>query len=258
MIIMSGKLYGVGVGTGASDLMTLRAVNCLKAVDCIAIPRRDRFSPSVAWTVAEPVVGQVNDQERIFLNFPMTKDPTRLRPAWDIAFAEIGRRLGDGKNVAFITEGDPFVYSTFIYLYNHAKAEWPDVTVEVIPGVTSISSVPITAGIPLADGQEKVAIIPASYGIEELRTILRMFDTIILMKVSCVMKDIVAALEAEGLLEHSVYVAKATMKGEQIIWDLKSIKEGNCVYFSMVMVKKAAKSGLLEGKTQKEKQRCLT
>jgi precorrin-2/cobalt-factor-2 C20-methyltransferase len=251
-----GKLYGVGVGTGASDLMTLRAVNCLKTVDCIAIPRRDRFTPSVAWTAAEPVIGEAPGQERIFLNFPMTKDPIRLRPAWDIAFAEIGRRLREGKNTAFITEGDPFVYSTFIYLYNYAKVQWPDTVVEVIPGVSSICAVPMTAGLPLADGQEKVAILPASYGTEDLRIILRMFDTIILMKVSSVMKDIIAVLEAEGLLAHSVYVAKATMKGEQVIWDLKSIQEENCVYFSMVVVKKTRRSGLLEGRCHNEDRIC--
>ena len=118
-----GKLFGVGVGPGAPDLMTLRSVNCLKTADCIAIPRRDAFSPSVAWRIAEPSVGEVPGQERMQLNFPMTKNPEILKPAWDSAFAEIGKRLKDGKNVAFITEGDPFVYSTFIYLYQHAKKE---------------------------------------------------------------------------------------------------------------------------------------
>ena len=120
-----GKLYGIGVGPGASDLMTLRAVNYLQKVDCIAIPRRDKFSPSVAWRIAEPNVGEVKGQERLFLNFPMTKDPTIIKPAWDAAFKEIGQRLLDGKSVAFIAEGDPFVYSTFIYLYNAAPQLWP-------------------------------------------------------------------------------------------------------------------------------------
>jgi precorrin-2 methylase len=76
------------------------------------------------------------------------------------------------------------------------------------------------------------------------------------MKVSSVMKDIIAVLEAEGLLAHSVYVAKATMKGEQVIWDLKSIQEENCVYFSMVVVKKTRRSGLLEGRCHNEDRIC--
>lgn len=244
-----GTLYGVSVGPGAADLMTLRAVHCLKTVACIAIPRKDKYSPSVAWNIAKGNVGEIEGQERIYLNFPMTKDPVHLKPAWDIAFKEIGQRLDAGQDVAFITEGDAFVYSTFIYLYNHAKKHWPDVNVEVIPGVSSISAVPVTAGIPLADGQEKVAIVPASYGTEDLRTIFRLFDTIILMKVSSVMDKVTTALETEGLLNHAVYVAKATMKEEKIITDLRSVRDDQCVYFSMIVVKKTGRSGILEGKT---------
>jgi len=249
-----GKLYGVSVGPGAGDLMTIRALKCLKNVDCIAIPRKDKFSPSVAWGIAKDMVGEIQDQERLYLNFPMTKDPILLKPAWDIAFQEIKDRLDAGKNVAFISAGDVFVYSTFIYLYNHANEYWPEIEVEVIAGVSSISAVPIVAGIPLADGQERVAIIPASYQTYDLRSIFQMFDTIVLMKVSSVMNKIVDALEAEGLLDKAVYVAKATMKEEQIVWDVKSIKDDRCVYFSMIVVSKKNRSGILEGKKIEEAQ----
>ena len=243
-----GKLYGVGVGPGASDLMTLRAVNCLRGVDCIAIPRRDKFSPSVAWRIAEPNVGAVETQERLFLDFPMTKDPAILKPAWESAFAQIGERLMQGKSVAFIAEGDPFVYSTFIYLYNAAPQLWPGIDIAVVPAVSSLTAVAVTAGVPVADGQERVAIIPASYGTEDLRAIFKMFDTVLLMKVSSVMPQIVDALEAEGLLDRAAYVSKATMKEQKIVWDVASIKNDRCDYFSMVIVCKKSRSGILEGK----------
>lgn len=245
-----GKLYGVGVGPGAPDLMTLRAVHCLRGVECIAIPRRDQFSPSVAWTIAGPNVGDVPGQDRFFIHFPMTKNPEILKPAWDIAFKEIGDRLDAGKNVAFITEGDPFVYSTFIYLYNHAKKNWPEIDVEVVPAVSSISAVPIVAGMAVADGEERIAVIPASYGIEDLRTILKTFDTILLMKVSSVMPQVVEAIEAEGLLDSAVYVSRATMKQQKIIRDIVAIKNDRCDYFSMVVVCKKSRSGILEGRTR--------
>ncbi len=244
----SGKLYGVGVGPGASDLLTLRAVDCLRKVDCIAIPRKDQFSPSVAWSIAQPNLGEIAQQERFFLEFPMTKDSLRLKPAWDMAFQEIYQRLQGGKSVAFVTEGDPFVYSTFIYLYHHAQKHWSDVDVEVIPGVTSLSAVAIAADIPLADGQERIAIIPASYGLDDLRTILRMFDTVLLMKVSSCMPEVVKAIDAEGLLGCAVYVSKATMKQQKIIRDIARIKNDHCDYFSMVVVCKKNRSGILEGK----------
>lgn len=247
-----GKLYGVGVGPGASDLMTLRAVNCLQKVDCIAIPRRDKFSPSVAWRIAEPNVGEIKDQERLFLNFPMTKDPTIIKPAWEIAFKEIGQRLMEGKSVAFIAEGDPFVYSTFIYLYNVAPKLWPGIEIEVIPAVSSLTAVAITANMPIADGQERVAVIPASYGTQDLRKIFQMFDTILLMKVSSVMPQIVEALEAEGLLDCAAYVSKATMKEQKIVFDVASIKNDRCDYFSMVIVCKKSRNGILEGRVVKD------
>ena len=243
-----GKLYGIGVGPGASDLMTLRAVHCLRNVDCIAIPRKDQFSPSVAWRIAQSNVGEMEGQERLFLNFPMTKDPVILKPAWDAAFKTIGERLIKGRSVAFISEGDPFVYSTFIYLYNAAPKLWPGIEIEVVPGVSSLSAVPISAHLPVADGQERVAVVPASYGLQDLKTILGLFDTILLVKVSSVMPQIVAILQEEGLLGQAVYVSKATMKEEKIIWDVASIKNDRCDYFSMVVVCKKSRSGILEGR----------
>jgi precorrin-2/cobalt-factor-2 C20-methyltransferase len=243
-----GKLYGVGVGPGAPDLMTLRSVERLRKADCIAIPRRDKFTPSVAWSIAEPNVGEIPGQERLFLYWPMTKNPEILKPAWEAAFKEIGARLYAGKSVAFISEGDPFIYSTFIYLYNHAKKNWTDVEVEVIPAVSSLSAVPVVADMPIADGEERIAVIPASYNTGDLRAILKTFDTVLLLKVSSVMPKVVEAIEAEGLLGRAVYVSKATMPQQKIVRDIASIKNDRCDYFSMVVVCKKDRSGILEGR----------
>ncbi len=243
-----GKLYGVGVGPGASDLLTLRALKVLQTVPVIAIPRRSEFDPSVAWTIAQPVVGSIPDQERLFLEFPMTKDSTRLKPAWETAFAKIGERLEKGLSVAFISEGDPFVYSTFIYLYNEAPLRWPGISIEVVPGLSSLTAISAVTGIPLADGQERVAILPATYGTEDLARYLEEFDTVVLMKVSSVMPQIVATLEKLGLSDKAVYVSKATMAQQKIVWDLPSIKNDHCDYFSMVVISRRQRSGILTGK----------
>jgi precorrin-2/cobalt-factor-2 C20-methyltransferase len=241
-----GKLYGVGVGPGAPDLMTLRAVKVLRDADVIAIPRANRFVKSVAWRIAEPNVPKRETQELLMLEFPMTKDAAVLAPAWDVAFIEIGRRLEQGKSVAFITEGDPLFYSTFTYLKNQAPKRWPGITIEIVPAVSSFTAVPSVIQTTIADGQERVAVVPASYGLEELPAILKLFDTVLLMKVSSVMPRLVAALEAEGLLDRAVYVSKATMEQQLIVTDLPSIQNDKCDYFSMVMVKKNDRSGILE------------
>lgn len=242
-----GTLYGVGLGPGASDLMTLRALDCLRKVDCIILPRKDEKSPSVAWNIAEETVGPVPGQERLFLNFPMSRNPKVTTLAWDIAVKEIKDRIFAGKNVAFITIGDPFIYSSFIYLYEYAQKSWPEIQINVVPGVSSISAAPIATGIPVADGQERIAIIPAVYNKDDLRTIIRMFDTTILMKVSSVMPEIIEVIESEGLLDKSVYVASATMDKEQIVTDIRTIKDKPGTYFSMVVIAKKVRSGVLFG-----------
>lgn len=88
-----GKLYGVGVGPGATDLITLRAVQILNSVNVLAIPKTSEHLETFAWRVCSPIIQENSSQEKLFLHFPMTKDPEVLIPAWDKAFAEIGKRL---------------------------------------------------------------------------------------------------------------------------------------------------------------------
>ncbi|MBI3768378.1 MAG: precorrin-2 C(20)-methyltransferase [Deltaproteobacteria bacterium] len=242
-----GKLYGVGAGPGAPDLMTLRAVSVLKAALVLALPRSSDYGASMAWRIVEPVVGDVPGQERLFLTFPMIKDPERLRPAWERAFAAIGERLKQGLSVAFITEGDPSLYSTFIYLQREAPRRWPGVEVEVVPGVSSIAAVPAVTGVPLADGLERIAILPANYGVDDLACVLDSFDTTILMKIGPEMANVVALLEAKGLLDRAVYVSKATMRDQRIVRDLRQVagERGDC--FAMIVVSRKERSGLLAG-----------
>jgi precorrin-2/cobalt-factor-2 C20-methyltransferase len=242
-----GKLYGVGVGPGASDLVTLRALEVMRRADVLALPRSADFGASKAWEIVRPVLGQVAGQERLFLTFPMSKDPARLRPAWDRAFEAIGERLAEGRSVAFATEGDPSLFSTFIYLAREAPERWPGVEVEVVPGVSSVMAVPAVTGIPLADGQERIAIVPATYGIEDIDTLLGQFDTVVLMKLGPELPAIRAALERHRLTDRAVYVSKATMPEQRIERDLGKVEgeRGDC--FAMVIVSRKERNGLLAG-----------
>jgi precorrin-2/cobalt-factor-2 C20-methyltransferase len=242
---MPAKLFGVGVGPGAPDLLTLRAIRILRGAEVLAIPRRSKWDRSIAWKIAEKEVGEVKGQERLFLEFPMSKDPEVLKPAWEIALAEIGKRLDRNRSVAFITEGDPFLYSTFIYLFYEAKRRWPQTPIEVVPGVSSVMAAAGVLGIPLADGAERVAILPASYSIEQMEEVLEKFDTIVLMKVSSVMPQVTRLLEEKGLMGQTVYISKCEMEGQNIVSDVSAIKNDKCDYFSMVLVVKRSRSGVL-------------
>lgn len=244
---MTATLYGVGVGPGAPDLITLRALDTIKRVPVLALPHGSDYGASKAWEIVQPMIGEIAGQKRLFLTFPMSKDPERLRPAWERAFARIGAELEAGRDVAFLTEGDPSLYSTFIYLQDEARRRWPGVGIEVIPGVSSITAVPAVTGVPLADGQERIAILPGTYGLQDLVDILRRFDTVVLMKIGPELPRIIAALEQEGLLDRAVYVSRATMREQRIVRDLRAIgaERGDC--FAMVVVSRKERSGVLAG-----------
>lgn len=242
-----GTLYGVGVGPGAPDLLTLRAVETLRRAQVIAMPRSSDFGASMAWKIIKPVIGEIEGQERLFLTFPMNKDPERLAPFWQKAFAAIGERLERGLSVAFATEGDPSLFSTFIYLQREAPKRWPGIQVVVVPGVSSIAAVPSVTGVPLADGQERIAIIPANYGVEDLPEILASFDTTILMKIGSEMPNVVAAIKQAGLADKAVYVSRATMPDQRIVRDITTgdAESGDC--FAMAIVAKKQRNGVLAG-----------
>ncbi|XXX77610.1 precorrin-2 C(20)-methyltransferase [Sorangium sp. So ce134] len=245
-----GKLYGVGVGPGAPDLLTLRAVRVLESADVLALPRSSDFGTSMAYRILEPVVGKQRDKERLLLTFPMSKDPDRVRPYVDAAVDKIGERLSRGLSVAFATEGDPSLFSTFVYVRREALRRFPGLEVEVVPGVTSVTAVPAVSGLALADGQERIAILPATYGVDDLTDVLRRFDTVVLMKIGSEMPKVTEALTRAGLLDRAVFVSKATMPEQRIVRDLRAAQgeRGDC--FAMVVVTRGERSGLLVGEAE--------
>jgi len=242
-----GTLHGVGVGPGAADLVTLRALAILRRVPVLAMPRSNDWGGSRAWEIVAPSLGDVAGQERLWLTFPMSKEPARVRPALEHALDAIGERLGRGLDVAFATEGDPSLFSTFIYLAREAPRRWPGVRVEITPGVSSITAVPAVTGVPLADGEERIAILPGTSGLDDLDDVLARFDTVVLMKIGPEMPRIVDAVARAGLLDRAIYVSRATMAEQRIVHDLASVSEqrGDC--FAMVIIAKKTRAGLLTG-----------
>lgn len=248
-----GTLYGVGVGPGAPDLLTRRAIKVLRRADVLVLPRGSHYGESVAWRIVRTVARNPPEQEHLFLTFPMSREPARHVAAWDKAFAKIGPRLERGLSVAFATEGDPSVYSTFIYLQREAPRRWPGIQIEVVPGVSSITAVPAVTGIPLADGLERIAIIPAGYGVNDLVDVLTRFDTTVLMKIGSEMANIFQALEITGLTDKAIYVSKASTSQQRVIGDVREMtpERGDC--FAMIVVSRKERSGVLAGDVPPDK-----
>lgn len=245
-----GKLFGVGAGPGAPDLLTLRAKQVIERVPVLALPRASDHARSTAWRIIAPAITPSPDQKRLFLTFPMSKDPERVRPAVARACDALQPELQAGRDVAFVSEGDPSTFSTFIYVRQALTRRMPQLQVEVVPGVSSIMAVPAVAGVALADGHERVAILPGTSGLDDLERTLQNFDTVVLMKVGPELAQLKDRLQAAGLLEHAVYVSRATMEEQHIERDLSrvSVERGDC--FTMVVIKKPGQSGLLIGESE--------
>lgn len=244
-----GTLYGVGAGPGAADLLTLRAAKILQEADVLALPRSSDFGQSVAWQIVSSVVGHRPGQERLKLTFPMTKDPERVRPHVMEAATAVEERLSCGKSVAFVTEGDPSLFSTFGYVRAELLRRRPDLPVEVVPGVTSITAVAAAGGVPLSDGMERVAIVAATYGVSDLVDLLRRFDTVVLMKLGAEIPTILEALERTNLTDRAFFVSRATMSDQRLERDVRKLSHEHGGCFSMMIVKRGDRSGVLLGNT---------
>lgn len=239
---MAAILHVIGVGPGDPELMTLKAVRILREAACFIVPKGKEEGTSLALSIVRRAGVSLEGKEIVEAYFPMRKTgrpghEEELNARWDETVATVLDRLNRGMNTAFITIGDPGIYSTFFYLYRRLLDASPALTVEIVPGVSSINAAAARARISLGLGDEKIAIVPANY-LEGLRETLTRFDTVVLMKVHKVFDEVKAMLGDLGLLEKAVYVARAGMTDERISVDLTSVSEEELDYFSMVIVKK--------------------
>ncbi|KXS43887.1 MULTISPECIES: precorrin-2 C(20)-methyltransferase [unclassified Candidatus Frackibacter] len=233
---MAGKFYGVGVGPGDPELMTLKAKRVLEEVDIICTPKSAVGKESIALSIVEEVLG--GDLEIKELIFPMTHNQDKLNKFWDEATAEIKEELEQEKDVAFITIGDPLLYSTYIYVLRRLEKN-TDIEIETVPGINSYSACSAAMNRPLAEKNETVAIIPAAYDYDNLDEILANFDNTVLMKVARNFDDIVAKLDKVGITENSFYASRCGREDEFITTDLKSLCGEDLDYLSMVITKQS-------------------
>ena len=232
-----GILYGIGVGPGDPELLTIKAVNVLRKVGVIAIPKSGEEAGSKALSVMEKVV-DLNGKEILELVLPMTKDKDVLLKARKDAVLLLAERLKNGSDVACITIGDPLFYSTFSYLIPFIMDILPGVEIKIISGISSINAAAGSALMPLVEADERIAIIPAAYGERDLKKVIEGFDTVVLMKVNKVFDRILSVLNELGLKEKAVFISKAGWPDEEVVRDMDSLKGKKFDYFSMVIVKK--------------------
>jgi precorrin-2/cobalt-factor-2 C20-methyltransferase len=233
---MVGTLYGLGVGPGDPELLTVKAFRKLKEAPVIAFPKKKKGSKSYAQRIID-VYLTPGEKEMLGLVFPMTKDPVILEREWSNTVELVWEKLKSGKDVAFVTEGDPLLYSTFIHMMNLFKERYPEVKIHTVPGISSINGAASRLGIALAEGDDHVAIIPARDDYETMKKAIVENDCVIFIKVAKVMDLMLSILRELDLVEKASVVTKVT-SDEEIIWDIRELDRADLEYLTLMVVRK--------------------
>jgi precorrin-2/cobalt-factor-2 C20-methyltransferase len=242
-----GKVIGVGVGPGDAGLLTVKAVQILQEADVICAPTWHLSKPSLALTIVRPVLDNRQQAPQIMeLVFPMVEDKTQLEKAWTENANVIAEKAQEGKLVAFVVIGDPSLYSTFTYVQRTFRSKYPEIKIEVIPGVTSPSACAAKAGMPLAIGRESLLIMPEFDG-ELARKVAGLVDNIVCMKVVNSFPQILRTLkESANFSDRSqVFIAKKCSFADERTWkgDMKDALQFQFSedYFDLLMIRRKPK-----------------
>lgn len=230
-------IYAVGVGPGDPELLTRKAERIISTCPVVCAPTGAADAASYALSIVEHLLDR-SRQEILTRTFPMMKKGAELDAAWEAVASEVIDRIDQGDDVAFITIGDPCLYSTFLYIYRIIREKRADIPVEIIPGISSINAAAAAAGIPLGIASDRIAILPATYEDYELRKALKEFDTVVLMKVSRVFNRIYSILQELGLIDNAVFVRRVGSHQQEVVFDISTLLDRELDYLSMLIVRK--------------------
>lgn len=230
-----GQLYGISVGPGDPELISLKGLKCLQSVPVVAFPAGIRSKTGIAQRIITPWL--LEHQTLLPLKFPMVTELSHLKVAWREAAQQTLKYLTQGQDVAFVSEGDVNFYSTYTYLAQTVKERCPEVEVQAIPGVCSPLAAVAALGIPLTTQRDRLAVLPALYHVEELKQAAQWADVLVLMKVGSVYSQVWKILKDLRLLSSSALVIQASLEQQQVFTDLTQHPDLSPPYFSLMVVK---------------------
>lgn len=234
-----GIFYGVGVGPGDPDLITVKGAKVLVSCQKVFVPTARKKSESLAWQIAQ--VHLTEDAVVEELIFPMSKDPMVLEESWEKSVVPVANVLRNGEDACFLTLGDPLLYSTYIYLVRALKKSIPDLEVRTIPGIPAFCAAAARTCFPVGEGTQSIGIVPVSDNLEGLRQALESFDNLVLMKVAHQLPSVLDLLEERDLLDDAVFVSRVGQGDEGVVTDLRKLRDENprAGYLSIILVKKS-------------------
>ena len=230
-----GTLYGISVGTGDPELITVKGLRLLQKAKIVAFPAGINQKTGIA----EQIIAQwlQSEQTTIALDFPYTKDEAVLQKAWQQAAATVWQYLKQGLDVAFACVGDVSFYSTFTYLAQTIQEDFGKVSIITVPGICSPTAAAADLQIPLAIGNQRLTILPAIYSWQDLEQALESSDVVVLMKVSSVYQEVWQILQQHNLLESSSLVERASSCDRKIYSNLKDYPKLKLSYFSILIIR---------------------
>lgn len=232
---MRGTFYGIGVGPGDPELLTIKAANILKKVDVIIAPKTEKKEGSVAFNIARPYLR--DDVEIVYQVFPMVRGfAGNSGDAWEKNKDEIIALLDAGKNVAFLTLGDAMFYSTYIYVFRLLEKE--GIPIETVPGIPAFVAIGSHLNWPIVEGDDVLSIIPATAGPERVREAIRTADNVVIMKVYKNFPDIADTLQECGMIDKAVMVSRCGLPDEERIDDIAARSRQPVNYLSTVLARK--------------------
>ncbi len=232
----TGKLFGVGVGPGDPELLTIKAVRVIKSADVIFTAASTKNTYSLAVEIASPYISS-NVPVNI-LSFPMTKDIGATETAWTENAKKIAEVLKQGLTAVFLTLGDPTTYSTFGYILKKMKCIMPDADIETIPGITSFHAASARLNRILVEGEESLLITSGAFGGDRIRDVAGV-ENVAIVKAYKNIKDINQALKDTGLYKRSIAVSKCGRENEEIIRDIGALEDRAPDYWTLILASKS-------------------
>lgn len=232
---MKGTFFGIGVGPGDPELLTVKAIRAMEKADVLIAPKTEKKDGSVALEIARPYLKK--DIEIVYQVFPMVKDFAEDTGAWEANKAEILALLNAGKNVAFLTLGDPMFFSTYIYVFRLLEHE--DVDIVTVPGVPAFAAIGSQIGRPIVEGNDVLAIIPGTADKERLEEIMAVAGSAVIMKVYHNSAEIIDLLRRNHMAKDAVLVSRAGLDGERIIYDLEAHADEKLNYLSTILTRRS-------------------
>ena len=228
---MKGKLYGIGVGPGDPELMTLKAKRLIEECDIVAVPVKKEGEESVAINIARGAASVPEEKVRRIL-FTMNKDKAKREECRQAAAEAIMEYLDAGQSVAMPVLGDVGIYSTYSYV--HKKLIQAGYEVQMISGIPSFCAGASKANISIVEGNEGFGVIPSLKGIDQVKKAMGVFDNLVIMKVGSHVKEVYDILKAEGKEDNAIIISNVGMEGEYVGPLLSNREYG---YFTTMIIK---------------------